>query len=70
MTTEVLKKLDLSQGSFSQNLLAEYIGDFLDGNTFAGLDVGRRAGEGARESVSSWEPIYMRGMPTLVPTLV
>lgn len=40
MAAEVLQKLDLAQGPLSQNLFAEDIGDFFDGNTFAGLNVG------------------------------
>jgi hypothetical protein len=40
MAAEVLEELDLAQGSLGQDLLAEYIGDFLDGNTFASLGVG------------------------------
>ena len=37
MTTEVLEELNLSQGTFRQNLLAEDIGDLLYGNAFVGL---------------------------------
>ena len=40
MTAEVLEELDLAQGSLGENLLAENIGDFLDGNAFAGLGIG------------------------------
>lgn len=41
MATEVLEEFDLSQGTLGQDLLAEDICDFLDGNTFASLTVGR-----------------------------
>lgn len=40
MAAEVLEELDLAQGSLGKNLLAENIGDFLNGNAFAGLSVG------------------------------
>ena len=38
-TSEMLQKLDLTQRSFSQNLLAEHIGDFLDSYALSGLIV-------------------------------
>lgn len=37
MTTEVLQQLDFSQGSLGKNLLAEDIGNLLDGYSFASL---------------------------------
>jgi hypothetical protein len=40
---EVLEQLDLAQGALGQNLLAEDIGDLLDGDTLVGLVVDRRA---------------------------
>ena len=40
MATEMLKQLDLSQSPLGQDLLAEDIGDLLDGDTLAGLHVG------------------------------
>jgi hypothetical protein len=40
MSTEVLKELNFSKRPFGQDLLAEDIGDFFDGNTLAGLGVG------------------------------
>jgi hypothetical protein len=40
MATEMLKQLDLSQSPLGQDLLAEDIGDLLDGDALAGLDVG------------------------------
>ena len=43
MTPEMLQQFDLSQGALSQDLLAEYIGDFLDGDAISGLRIGRRA---------------------------
>jgi hypothetical protein len=41
MSSEMLQKLDLSQRTLGQNLLAEDIGDLLDRNSFIGLSVGR-----------------------------
>lgn len=37
MAAEVLEQLDLAQGALGENLLAEDICDFLDGNTLVGL---------------------------------
>ena len=37
MPSEVLKKLDLPKRTLCQDLLAEDIGDFLDGNSFLSL---------------------------------
>lgn len=39
MATEVLQQLNLSQGSLGENLLAEYIGDLLNGNSLVRLVV-------------------------------
>lgn len=39
MTAEVLKQLDLAQSALGENLLAEDIGDLLDGHAFVGLGV-------------------------------
>ena len=39
MASEVLKQLDLSQSALGQNLLAEDVGDLLDGDTLAGLGI-------------------------------
>lgn len=41
VTPEMLQELDLAQGALGQNLLAEDIGDFLDGNTLVGLVIDR-----------------------------
>lgn len=41
VASEVLEQLDFSQSALSKNLLAEDVGDFLDGDTLAGLGVGR-----------------------------
>ena len=41
MASEVLEQLDFSQSALSEDLLAEDVGDFLDGDTLAGLGVGR-----------------------------
>lgn len=43
MAPEVLQELDLAQGALGQDLLAEDIGDLLDGYAFIGLVVDRRA---------------------------
>ena len=43
MASEVLQQLDLAQGALGQDLLAEDIGDLLDGYTFTGLVVGSSA---------------------------
>jgi hypothetical protein len=40
---EVLQELDLTQGALGQDLLAEDIGDLLDGNTLVGLVIHCRA---------------------------
>jgi hypothetical protein len=40
---EVLQELDLAQGALGQDLLAEDIGDLLDGNTLVGLVIHGRA---------------------------
>jgi hypothetical protein len=39
MPPKVLKKLDLPKRTLCQDLLAEDIGDFLDGNSFLSLSV-------------------------------
>jgi hypothetical protein len=39
MASEVLQKLDLSQRTLGQNLLAEDIGNLLDRNAFLGLGI-------------------------------
>jgi hypothetical protein len=41
MPSEVLQKLDLSKRSLGQDLLAEDIGDLLDGNALSSLIVCR-----------------------------
>ena len=41
MTSEMLQKFDLPQRALSQDLLAEDIGDLLDGNSFVCLGIGR-----------------------------
>jgi hypothetical protein len=40
---EVLEQLDLAQGALGQDLLAEDIGDLLDGDALVGLVVDGRA---------------------------
>lgn len=39
MTAEVLEQLDLAQSALGENLLAEDIGDLLDGDALVGLVV-------------------------------
>lgn len=41
MAAEVLEQLDLAQSPLGEDLLAEHIGDLLDGHALAGLNVGR-----------------------------
>jgi hypothetical protein len=43
VASKVLEQLDLAKGSLGQNLLAEHIGDLLDGNTFVRLVIHRSA---------------------------
>ena len=43
LASKVLQQLDLAQGALGQDLLAEDIGDLLDGNAFARRVVGGRA---------------------------
>lgn len=56
VTPEVLQELDLAQGALGQNLLAEHIGDLLDGNTLVGLVVhrGTRMGEDSNGQFGCW----------------
>lgn len=49
MAPEMLEQLDLSQGALGEDLLAEDVGDLLDGDTFASLGVGRGAKNKQRE---------------------
>lgn len=41
MAAEMLEQLDLTQSPLGEDLLAEHIGDFFDGDALAGLNVGR-----------------------------
>jgi hypothetical protein len=43
VSAEVLQQFDLAQGALGQNLFAEDIGDFLDGDAFVCLVVDRGA---------------------------
>lgn len=43
VTPEVLKKLDLSESAFGEDLLAKDVGDFFDCDAFAGLIIRRSA---------------------------
>jgi hypothetical protein len=43
VSSEVLQELDFAQGTLGQDLLAEDIGDLLDGHALAGLVVGGSA---------------------------
>lgn len=61
MAAEVLKQLNLSQGSLGEYLLAEDIGDLLHGDTLAGLDVGRGAKGGGN-------PVSLDGLQAMGDT--
>lgn len=43
LASEVLEQLDLAEGALGEDLLAEDVGDLLDGDALAGLVVGSRA---------------------------
>ena len=43
-TSKVLEQLDLAQGTLGEDLLAEDVGDLLDGHALARLVVGSRTG--------------------------
>ena len=58
MASEVLEELDLSQGTLRENLLAENIGDFLDGHAIACLAIGGRAVQ-VLGSEHALEPMYI-----------
>jgi hypothetical protein len=49
VSPEVLEKLDLAQGALGQDLLAEHIGDLLDGDALVRLVVHGRAVADARQ---------------------
>lgn len=44
LASEVLEQLDLAQGTLGKDLLAEDVGDLLDGHALARLVVGSRTG--------------------------
>ena len=48
MASEVLQELDFAQGALGENLLAEDIGNLLDGDAFVGLVVDGSAARGGR----------------------
>ena len=58
-TSKVLQKLNLSQSSLCQNLLAKDIGDLLDGNTFIGLgvDCGTISGIKCQQGCTTTSPL-------------
>lgn len=43
VTSEVLEQLDLSQSALGEDLLAENVGDLLDGDTLTGVSICRGA---------------------------
>jgi hypothetical protein len=55
MASEVLEELDLTQGALGQDLLAEDIGDLLDGDTLVALVVDSGA-VGAHEQLLVDDP--------------
>lgn len=59
VSSKVLQQLDLSQGPLGEDLLAEDIGDLLDGDAFASLAVGRCADD----SVSALSKLLCHGVP-------
>lgn len=61
MSPEVLKELYFAQGTLGQNLLAEDIGDLLDGNAFIGLVIYRCAIKEDRPRVSVEKPDRLVG---------
>lgn len=60
MATEMLKQLNFTEGALGQNLLAEDIGHLLDGDTFAGLDVGSRAALCHQHVSNEYHPLASR----------
>jgi hypothetical protein len=52
VTPKVLQQFDFAQGTLSEDLLAEDIGDFLDGNALVGLVVNGSA-VGGRDDIIS-----------------
>ncbi|KAJ4983462.1 hypothetical protein SVAN01_11025 [Stagonosporopsis vannaccii] len=64
VAAEVLQQLDLAQGALGQDLLAEDIGDLLDGNALAGLVVGcGAAGPSACAQQSTHTQARARSLP-------
>jgi hypothetical protein len=63
MTAEMLKQLDLSEGTLGQNLLAEDIGHLLDGNALAVLVVGSRASSYNQHVFSEYRPAHSSETP-------
>jgi hypothetical protein len=59
VSSEVLQKLDLSQGTLGQNLLAEDIGDLLDRNALIGLAIGRGTVENKVSVCLEWKAYVM-----------
>lgn len=59
MSSEMLQQLYLTQSSLRENLLAEDISDFLDGDAFARLIVRRRADD----AISTLPKLFGDGVP-------
>lgn len=55
VTPEMLQQFDLSQGPLGQDLLAEYIGDLLNGDAISGLRIGRSTRNMRSISRGTWE---------------
>jgi hypothetical protein len=54
MSPEVLEQLDFAQSALCENLLAEDIGDLLDGNTFLSLVIRCGTRLGMKMSARDW----------------
>lgn len=59
MASEVLEELDLTQGALGQDLLAEDIGDLLDGDALVALVVDSGAVRTQEESLADGLPMHM-----------
>lgn len=59
MASEVLEELDLTQGALGQDLLAEDIGDLLDGDALVALVVDSGAVQTHEEPLADGLPMHM-----------
>lgn len=59
MASEVLKELDLTQGALGQDLLAEDIGDLLDGDALVALVVDSSAVRTHGKSLADGLPMHI-----------